>query len=174
MSSPDRAEQIARYRNMVEGDPEDDLAHFRLGQALMDDEQYPEAVKVFERTLELTPGFSRVFQYLGDCLIKAGQKDRAIEVLTKGWTTANERGDRLPMEAMGKLLASLGAAIPSTGRRRRKRTMAHPAPASSASGRAAWKASEPVNSRPLPFPTPSASASTPISARAAGPCGTRT
>jgi tetratricopeptide (TPR) repeat protein len=112
MTSPDRAEQIARYRNMVEGDPEDDLAHFRLGQALMDDEQYAEAIKAFERTLELSPGFSRVFQYLGECLIKAGQKERAIEVRTKGWTTANDRGDRLPMEAMGKLLTSLGAPIP--------------------------------------------------------------
>ena len=101
---------------MVKDDPEDELAHFRLGQVLMDDEQYPEAVKSFERTLELTPHFSKVFQLLGDCLIKVGQKDRAIEVLTKGWTTADERGDRLPMEAMGKLLTSLGAANPAAGR----------------------------------------------------------
>jgi tetratricopeptide (TPR) repeat protein len=112
MSSPDRAEQIARYRNMVEGDPDDDLAHFRLGQALMDDGQFGEAIKSFERTLALSPGFSRVFQYLGECLIKDGQKDGAVEVLTRGWITANERGDRLPMEAMGKLLTSLGAPVP--------------------------------------------------------------
>ncbi len=112
MSTPDRAEQIARYRNMVQGDPDDDLAHFRLGQALMDDGQHSEAVKSFERTLELTPAFSRVFQHMGECLIKEGKKEKAIEVLTKGWVTANERGDRLPMEAMGKLLTSLGAPIP--------------------------------------------------------------
>jgi len=112
MSAPDRAEQIARYRNMAQGDPDDDLAHFRLGQALMDDGQYAEAIKAFERTLEITPGFSRVYQYLGECLSKDGQTARAIEVLTKGWKTAEERGDRLPMEAMGKLLKSLGAPIP--------------------------------------------------------------
>ena len=112
MSTPDRAEQIARYRNMVQGDPDDDLAHFRLGQALMDDAQYAEAVKSFERTLELTPAFSRVFQHLGECLIKEGKKEKAVEVLTKGWLTANERGDRLPMEAMSKLLTSLGAPVP--------------------------------------------------------------
>ncbi len=112
MTANERAEQIARYRNMVAGDPEDDLANFRLGQALMEDEQYQEAVTAFERTLQLSPEFSRVFQFLGECLIKSGEKEKAIEVLTKGWTTANDRGDRLPMEAMGKLLTSLGAAIP--------------------------------------------------------------
>jgi Fe-S cluster biosynthesis and repair protein YggX len=112
MSDPSRAEQINRYRNMVQGDPDDDLAHFRLGQALMEDGQYGEAVKSFERTLELSPGFSRVYQFLGECLIKDGHKERAVDVLTRGWQTANERGDRLPMEAMGKLLTSLGAPVP--------------------------------------------------------------
>src|SRR6476659_3803673 len=107
MSTPDRAERIAGFRKMVEGDPDDDLAQFRLGHALMEDGQFAEAIKAFERTLVLSPGLSRVFQYLGECLIKGGQKDRAVEILTQGWTTANERGDRLPMEAMGKLLTSL-------------------------------------------------------------------
>jgi Fe-S cluster biosynthesis and repair protein YggX len=112
MSTPERAARIAQYRNMVQGDPDDDLAHFRLGQELMDDGQYAEAIKAFERTLELAPGFSRVYQHLGECHVKSGQKEKAVEVLTKGWLTANERGDRLPMEAMGKLLTSLGAPVP--------------------------------------------------------------
>jgi Fe-S cluster biosynthesis and repair protein YggX len=53
-----------------------------------------------------------VFQFLGECLIKSGDKEKATEILTKGWLTANERGDRLPMEGRGKLLTSLGAPIP--------------------------------------------------------------
>ena len=114
MSTPETAKRIADFRNMVQGDPDDDLAHFRLGQALMDDGQHEEAIKSFERTLELTPGFSRVFQYMGECLIKAGQKEKAVEMLTKGWETANERGDRLPKEAMEKLLKSQGAPVPQT------------------------------------------------------------
>jgi Fe-S cluster biosynthesis and repair protein YggX len=117
MTPAERAEQITRYRNMVAGDADDDLAHFRLGQALMEDEQYAEAIKEFERTLELTPAFSRVFQFLGECLIKAGQKEKAAEVLTKGWHTADERGDRIPKEAMAKLLVSLGAPVPQPAAR---------------------------------------------------------
>jgi Fe-S cluster biosynthesis and repair protein YggX len=112
MTPTERAEQIARYRNMAQGDPDDDLAHFRLGQALMEDGQLAEAVAAFERTLVLSPGFSRVYQYLGECLIKLEQKEKAVEVLTRGWKTADERGDRLPREAMAKLLVSLGAPVP--------------------------------------------------------------
>ena len=97
---------------MVAGDPDDDLAHFRLGQTLMEDGQFGEAAKEFERTLELTPAFSRVFQFLGECHIKEGKKEQAVDVLTRGWLTADERGDRIPKEAMEKLLTSLGAPIP--------------------------------------------------------------
>jgi Fe-S cluster biosynthesis and repair protein YggX len=113
MTPAERAEQIARFRNMVQGDPEDDLAHFRLGQVLMEDGQSAEAAKMFERTIELSPGFSRAFLLLGECLVKEGQNPKAVEVLTKGWTTADERGDRVPREAMGKLLVTLGAPVPA-------------------------------------------------------------
>jgi tetratricopeptide (TPR) repeat protein len=106
------ADQIARFRNMAQEDPDNDLAHFRLGQFLMEDGQFAEAEKSFRRTLELTPEFSKVFQLLGECLIKLDRKDEAIKVLTRGWTTADERGDRMPRDAMGKLLEQLGAPVP--------------------------------------------------------------
>ena len=110
MNNP--ADQIARFRNMAQEDPDNDLAHFRLGQFLMDDGQFAEAAKSFRRTLEITPEFSKVFQLLGECLIKLDQKPEAIAVLTKGWTTADDRGDRMPRDAMGKLLTQLGAPVP--------------------------------------------------------------
>jgi len=106
------ADQIARFRNMAQEDPDNDLAHFRLGQFLMDDGQYEEAAKSFRRTLEITPEFSKVFQLLGECLIKLDRQGEAVEVLTKGWTVADDRGDRMPRDAMAKLLTQLGAAVP--------------------------------------------------------------
>src|SRR6266436_3763467 len=106
------AERIAQFRKMATDDPDNELGHFRLGQLLMEDNQPAEAVKSFERTLELSPQFSKVFQLLGECLIKLDQKDKAVEVLTKGWHNADEKGDRLPKEAMAKLLVSLGAPVP--------------------------------------------------------------
>lgn len=106
------AERIAQFRKMATDDPDNELGHFRLGQLLMDDNQPAEAVLSFERTLELSPQFSKVFQLLGECLIKLDQKDKAITVLTDGWKNADEKGDRLPKEAMEKLLKGLGAPVP--------------------------------------------------------------
>lgn len=80
---------------------------------LMEDGQLDEAIKLFRRTLEITPEFSRVFQFLGECLIKADRKDEAAEVLTSGWHVANDRGDRVPKDAIEKLLKSLGAPVPA-------------------------------------------------------------
>jgi tetratricopeptide (TPR) repeat protein len=106
------AERIAQFKKMATDDPENELGHFRLGQLLMEDGQHAEAVKSFERTLELSPQFSKVFQLLGECLINLDQKEKAIEVLTTGWKTADERGDKMPRDAMARLLTQLGAPIP--------------------------------------------------------------
>jgi Fe-S cluster biosynthesis and repair protein YggX len=108
------AERIAQFRKMATEDPDNELGHFRLGQLLMEDNQFGEAITSFERTLELSPEFSKVFQLLGECLIKTGNKQRAVEVLTKGWHNADEKGDRMPKEAMAKLLRDLGAPVPES------------------------------------------------------------
>lgn len=105
-------ERIAQFRKMATDDPDNELGHFRLGQLLLEDNRPAEAVKSFERTLELSPQFSKVFQLLGECFIKLDQKDKAIEVLTKGWQNAEEKGDRMPKDAMEKSLKSLGAPVP--------------------------------------------------------------
>lgn len=106
------AERIAQFRKMATDDPDNELGHFRLGQLLMEDGQHAEAAKAFERTLELSPQFSKVYQLLGECLIKLDQKPRAAEVLTTGWTTADDRGDKMPRDAMARLLTQLGAPVP--------------------------------------------------------------
>jgi Fe-S cluster biosynthesis and repair protein YggX len=106
------AERVAQFRKMATDDPDNELGHFRLGQLLLEDNQPAEAVKSFERTLELSPQFSKVFQLLGECFVKLGLKEKAVEVLTTGWHNADEKGDRMPKEAMEKLLASLAAPVP--------------------------------------------------------------
>jgi tetratricopeptide (TPR) repeat protein len=106
------AEQIARFRNMAQEDPENDLAHYRLGQFLLEDGQFEEAAKCFRRTLEITPEFSTAFKFLGETLLKLDRKGEAVEVFTKGWTVADDRGDRVPRDAMAKHLESLGAPVP--------------------------------------------------------------
>src|SRR5262245_32494076 len=105
-------DRIAQFRKMANDDPENELGHFRLGQLLMEAGQYEDAAASFRRTLELSPAFSKVYQLLGASLTKIGRNDEAGEVLTKGFTVADERGDNIPRDEMAKMLSELGKAVP--------------------------------------------------------------
>jgi len=105
-------DRIAQFRKMASDDPDNELGHFRLGQLLAEAGEHAEAVQAFERTLELSPGFSKVFQLLGQSLVKLGRKDEAIDVWARGWKVADERGDKMPRDEMAKLLRAEGAPVP--------------------------------------------------------------
>jgi Fe-S cluster biosynthesis and repair protein YggX len=107
---PDR---IAQFRKMANDDPENELGHFRLGQLLMEAGQDEQAVQSFQRTLELSPQFSKVYQLLGSCLVKLDRRQEAIQVLHQGFTVADERGDNVPRDEMAKMLGLLGQPIPT-------------------------------------------------------------
>ncbi len=77
-------ERIAQFRKMANDDPENELGHFRLGQLLMEAEQYPDAVASFRRTLELSPEFSKVFQLLATCLLKMNERRRGHQGPARG------------------------------------------------------------------------------------------
>jgi Fe-S cluster biosynthesis and repair protein YggX len=110
--TPQLQERIVQFRKMASDDPDNELGHFRLGQLLMEAEQYEDAIQSFRRTLELSPAFSKVYQILGDCLLRLDRRDDAVKVLQEGVTVAAERGDNMPREAMVKMLGQLGAPVP--------------------------------------------------------------
>jgi tetratricopeptide (TPR) repeat protein len=99
---------------MANDDPDNELGHFRLGQLLMEDLQYEEAIASFQRTLELSPQFSKVYQLLGQCYLRLNEHEQAGKTLTEGYQVADERGDKMPRDEMGRLLASLGLPIPAS------------------------------------------------------------
>jgi len=105
-------DRIAQFRKMASDDPDNELGHFRLGQLLAESGDHAAAAKSFERTLELSPGFSKVFQLLGQSLMKLGRKADAIDVWARGWKVADERGDKMPRDDMGRLLREAGAPVP--------------------------------------------------------------
>src|SRR2546421_1790527 len=105
-------ERIAQFQKMASDDPDNELGHFRLGQLLLEDKQFEEAVKSFRRTLELSPQFSKVYQLLGSSLAQLGRKEEAVQTLQNGYKVADERGDNMPREEMAKLLKELGAEVP--------------------------------------------------------------
>src|SRR5829696_8940306 len=105
-------DRIAQFRKMASDDPDNELGHFRLGQLLSEAGDHAEAVKSFERTLELSPEFSKVFQLLGQSLLKLGKKAEAVDVWTRGWAVADARGDKMPRDEMARLLRAEGSAVP--------------------------------------------------------------
>ena len=106
-------DRISQFRKMAADDAENELGHYRLGQLLMEDGQFDEAIASFRRTLELSPQFSKVYQLLGQSQIKLAKSDEAIKTLTEGYAIADERGDNIPRDEMAKLLVSLGQPAPT-------------------------------------------------------------
>ena len=107
-------ERIAQFRKMANDDPDNELGHYRLGQLLVEDGQQAEAVKSFQRTLEINPLFSKVYQLLATSHLALQQRDEAVKVLKDGWKVADERGDKMPRDEMGRMLEQLGETVPQS------------------------------------------------------------
>lgn len=99
--------RIQQFRQMADADPDNELGHFSLGKAFLD------ATRPLRRVLELKPSFSKAYHLLGVALDKSGNREEAIETVTKGVTVADEHGDRVPRDAMVDLLREWGASVPA-------------------------------------------------------------
>src|SRR3954451_7025580 len=109
-------DRIAQFRKMANDDPENELGHYRLGQLLLEDKQYAQAIQSFRRTLELSPQFSKVYHLLALALLHDGQRGEAIDVLRQGFSVADERGDNMPRDEMARMLVELGEPTPVSRR----------------------------------------------------------
>jgi len=105
--------RIQQFRQMADADPDNELGHFSLGKAYLDADRFEEAVAPLERVLELKPEFSKAYHLLGTALDKAGRREEAVAVMTKGVTIADDQGDRMPRDAMADLLREWGEEIPA-------------------------------------------------------------
>jgi Fe-S cluster biosynthesis and repair protein YggX len=108
----DLDKRIAQFQNMAQADPDNEMAHFSLGKALSDAGRHAEAAACFVRCTELAPSMSKAYQLAAECYVKAGDKDLAAQLATRGFVIAADRGDLMPKNAMGDLLKSLGKPVP--------------------------------------------------------------
>ncbi len=105
-------DRIERFQKMADADPQNELGHFSLGRALMEGQQFPQAVESFRRAIAINPNLSKAYQLIGQCLISENKPGEAVAALTDGVKIADARGDVMPRNEMIDLLKSLGAAIP--------------------------------------------------------------
>lgn len=106
-------ELIARFRKLVSINPNDEMAQFGLGTALLEAGQAAEAGPCFQRVLALSSQNSKAYELLGAAQKAAGQTALAIQTLTDGYRIAQRKGDAMPLAAMGVMLGELGAPIPT-------------------------------------------------------------
>lgn len=111
-------EKIDRLQRLTESDPSDEMAHFSLGGALLEAGRAQEAGPYLQRVLALNSQNSKAYELLGKVQIATGHRDHAVRTLTDGYRVAHRRGDRMPMQAMEKLLAELGVQPPVLGEKK--------------------------------------------------------
>ena len=96
----DLAKAETAYRKAVEIDPSE-VSHQRgLGQTLLSEEKYPEALKVYQRLADLMPDDSDVYLRIAQIYRELHQLDKAEETLTKARQFAPGSLDVMYNEAM--------------------------------------------------------------------------
>jgi len=104
--------RVEQFRQMAEADPNNELGHFSLGRAYLEDGQPKEAILPLQRALQLNPNLGRAYQLLAQAYTQSQMMTEAMETLTRGVTVAHERGERLARDAMIESLKKLNAPIP--------------------------------------------------------------
>jgi Fe-S cluster biosynthesis and repair protein YggX len=105
--------RIQQFKQMAEADPDNELGHFSLGKAYLEAGRLDDATASLEKAVSLNPKMSKAYQLLGEALDGSKRRDRAIEWVTKGVTVADEQGDRMPRDAMAKMLKEWNATVPA-------------------------------------------------------------
>ncbi len=111
--NPDLERRIAQFERMASADPDNEMAHFSLGNAYLQAGRAAEAAGCFEACIRLAQEMSKAYQLAGQAMIDAGWADKAVETLTTGYEVAARKGDRMPQEAMAQLLRSIGREPPT-------------------------------------------------------------
>ena len=113
MTTPaDLNERIERFEHMAKADPDNEMAHFSLGNVYVQAERHAEAAGAFEQCIEANPEMSKAYQLCGQEMIAAGWEDKAVVILEKGFEVSASKGDLMPRDAIADLLRSIGREPP--------------------------------------------------------------
>jgi len=108
----DLEERINQFRAMAEADPGNEMAHFSLGNVLLQAGQPEVAGASFERAANANPQMSKAYQMAGQSYMAAGDTERATAILLKGYTVAVKRGDLMVKDGIGSMLRMLDTPLP--------------------------------------------------------------
>lgn len=104
---------IEQYREMAKANPDDDLAHFALAQALFNAERPAEAVPVFRHVTRINPRYTRAYILLGYALERDGDEEGAIEAWQLGYHVSIKQGTLMNAQEARDQLEARGAPLSS-------------------------------------------------------------
>ncbi len=105
-------DRIQVFENMLEADPENELANFTLGKLYFEAGQHEKSETTLRKTLEINPRHSQSTRLLGQLLIETDRQEEAVGLLEQGIYTAHQKGEFMPRNQMQDLLRSIGMTPP--------------------------------------------------------------
>ncbi|MBD3856881.1 MAG: tetratricopeptide repeat protein [Acidobacteria bacterium] len=106
----DRERRAAMFRQVLDLDPDDALGNFGLGELLVEEGRFAEAITHLERALMADPRYSAALLALGRAHEGAEDLSSACETYRRGVDVAAARGDLATANKMQERLAVLDAA----------------------------------------------------------------
>ncbi|MHC4217038.1 MAG: Fe(2+)-trafficking protein [Planctomycetota bacterium] len=105
-------ERIAQFQKMAVEDPDNDMAHFSLGNAYLQAGRFDDAALSLERAIAINTDLSKAYQLAGQALLATGNQDKAVTMLETGYEIAARKGELMPRDAIAGLLAGIGREPP--------------------------------------------------------------
>ena len=104
-------ERVGMFKQVLEIDPQDQVANFGLGSIYLETERYQEGLEPLKTVIAAHQDYSAAYLLLGKTWEKLSNKEEAIETYKKGIAVASKKGDLMPLKdmqnRMNQLLQSL-------------------------------------------------------------------
>ena len=108
MAAEKLSDKVVKWKQLVEKNPDNELARFSLGSAYFDDGLFAEAEPHFKRALELKDDWVVAYILRARCLIRLGRVDEARPLLATGRQHSLAQHHEAPVEEIDEILAELG------------------------------------------------------------------
>ena len=103
----ERVRKSSIFNQVLEIDPEDEVANFGLGSIALESDDPQHAVRHLEIVVRNNEHYSVAYELLGRALVALQRDDDAESVLRKGISVASENGDLMPLQSMERQLLGL-------------------------------------------------------------------
>ena len=93
-------ERVGMFKQVLEIDPQDQVANFGLGSIYLETGRYEEGLEPLKTVIEAHRDYSAAYLLLGKTWEKLSNREEAIETYKQGIAAASKKGDLMPLKDM--------------------------------------------------------------------------